>query len=405
MQRIWIFSQESVLPGYASGSGLRHFYLAEQFIKRGFSAKLIFAKHHHLMRTNTLKVGSSVPFFLVPTFQYRHANSKLRILNWIIYSFYVMLMTVFFVRKNDIVLYSSPPPVAIVSFLSIRWIKKFKLIFEVRDIWPLSLIEIGNYDKNSLAIRGFSIIEKLSYKNSDHVVSNLKYLPRHSRNVGVDIDEYFTWIPNGQRFKEVVEHKFGYDCDVNDNLKSNNIISVIYAGTVGKANNLEILIETATVLRQNASINFTIMGQGPELEGLQQLVKTRQLKNVSFKSAIPADQVSQELRKYDVCYLGLKPVPTFKFGVSPNKLFDYMQAAKPILYAVESGDYDPVTEIEAGIKCDPDDPEKIADALLCFLDMGVKARSAMGERGRRYAYMNHNYESLSKKYIEVFKSL
>ena len=110
------------------------------------------------------------------------------------------------------------------------------------------------------------------------------------------------------------------------------------------------------------------------------------------KSAIPT-----LLSKFDVCYIGGQRTSLYRFGISPNKLMDYMMAAKPIINAIEAGN-DPVQEAGCGITVPPENPQAIVNAVRCLMAMSEEDRTEMGLRGQRYVQENHDYRVLAKNF-------
>jgi glycosyltransferase involved in cell wall biosynthesis len=101
----------------------------------------------------------------------------------------------------------------------------------------------------------------------------------------------------------------------------------------------------------------------------------------------------------DILYIGLQKSSLFHFGVSPNKLFDYMMAGKPIIYAIEAGN-DPVTESNCGISVLAEDSAAIAKAIKKLINMSAKEREEMGQKGREYVMAYHDYEVLARRFFE-----
>ena len=98
---------------------------------------------------------------------------------------------------------------------------------------------------------------------------------------------------------------------------------------------------------------------------------------------------------FDVCYIGLSKDNLFKFGVSPNKLFDYFYSSKPVIYAIDSGEYRPVETAQAGIQIPPEDPDRLADAILKLYQMSKEERDRLGENGKKVALEQYEYQSLA----------
>jgi glycosyltransferase involved in cell wall biosynthesis len=272
------------------------------------------------------------------------------------------------------------------------------LAFEVRDIWPLTLCELGGYSENHPFIRLLQWIEDRAYKNSDFVLSNLKNSYEHMQSRGMK-PEKFAWVPNGF-LKEEVESAQPLEQSTLDQLPKDKFI-VGYAGTLGIANALDSFIRAANELRVYSEIAFVLVGNGKLKQRLQQQVNELGLTNVYFVDAIPKRQVQSLLKVFNVCYIGLTKDPLFRFGVSPNKLFDYLYAGKPILYAIDSGRYTPVTDSQSGIQIEPENVEHIVDGVLKLYNMSPEERAVMGQNGHQEAVQSYEYGSLTKKLASI----
>jgi glycosyltransferase involved in cell wall biosynthesis len=143
------------------------------------------------------------------------------------------------------------------------------------------------------------------------------------------------------------------------------------------------------------------VGEGKDKERLTEISEEWGLSNVSFLPAIPKRQVQSLLREFvDVCYIGARDSPLYRYGISFNKLFDYLYSGKPIIYAINSSNR-PVDEAGAGISVPAGNPEAIAEAILKLKAMSPEEREEMGRRGREYVIANHNWEILAQKFIKA----
>ena len=103
----------------------------------------------------------------------------------------------------------------------------------------------------------------------------------------------------------------------------------------------------------------------------------------------------------DALYVGLQRQPLFRFGVSPNKLMDYMMAAKPVIFAIEAGN-DMVADADCGISIPPEDSSAIAEAAIKLSSLSKEELKKIGQRGKEYILKNNEYDVLSKKFLDVF---
>ena len=121
-----------------------------------------------------------------------------------------------------------------------------------------------------------------------------------------------------------------------------------------------------------------------------------------FLPPIPKCTIPLWLDKMDCLFIGLKKCTLFKFGISPNKLIDYMMSGVPIVSAVEAGN-DPVSEAGCGISVKAENPQAIAEGILKIYNMTSKQRHEMGERGKQYVLRNHTYPILAAKFLQAMK--
>ena len=117
---------------------------------------------------------------------------------------------------------------------------------------------------------------------------------------------------------------------------------------------------------------------------------------------VKRNQVPELLNQMDALYVGLQRQPLFRFGVSPNKLMDYMMAAKPVIFAIDAGN-DMVADADCGISIEPEDSTAIAQAAQKLASLPKEQLQAMGEHGREYILENNEYDVLSQKFLDVFK--
>ncbi|ROQ47063.1 glycosyltransferase involved in cell wall biosynthesis [Marinobacter sp. 3-2] len=401
---VWIINQYASTPdfGYAG----RHYYLGKELAKRGYTVFLITSASHHLLRKKPAlasdfeleeqEEGFTVVWVRMP--HYEQAHSKGRILGWFLFSWRLRKLFRQIPDSPDVVVCSSP---SLLSFLGAKTLARrvgAKLVFEVRDIWPMTLMDIGGYSRRHPFIRLMQWVEDKAYRDSDRVVSNLKNSVEHMVSRGMK-REKFAWVPNGFSMDEVSLNS-SLNARAVDQLPQDKFI-VGYTGTLGVANSLYTLVDAAERLRGHGEIAFVLVGDGKERAALKKLVAKKGLDNVFFVDPIPKVEIQAILAKFDACYLGLSKDPLFRFGVSPNKLFDYLYSGKPIIYGIESGDYRPVEDAAAGIQIDAEDDEQLADATIELYQMSPERRAAMGANGRKAALEQYEYGQLAEKLATV----
>lgn len=403
MKTVWIVNQYVSTP--ETGMGGRHFYLAQELAKQGYKVYVIASSANHLLHSQPKLTGditfepvAGFTFVWVKMPPYSEAHSKQRALNWFLFPWRIQKLAKLIKDKPDAVLCSSPSPIAFLG--AQRLAKKFKakLVFEVRDIWPLTLTEVGGYSPKHPFIRFMKWVENKAYRDSDRVVSNLKNSVEHMVEHGLE-REKFTWVANGFSLDEV-QNAVPLEVEVVDQLPINKFI-VGYAGTFGLANDLYTFIDAAEILNNEKEISFVLVGGGKDKKKLIDYISSKNIKNITILDFIKKKQVQSMLAKFDALAVGAKKEPMYRFGVSPNKLFDYLYAAKPILYYIESGDYKPIESSDAGIEVESENPQALAAAILHLYQMPEEQRQQMGENGRKAALEEYEYGMLAKKLAKV----
>lgn len=402
-KNIWLFNQFAGTP--ESGWGERHFYFVQNWIKQGYATTIFSGSYNHVFtkmanapKTFNDEVYENVPFCWVKTPKY-NPQSFSRFISFLIFSFKLYFVPKSKYGKPDIIIVSSMPIFPILTgFLLKNRYKSSKLIFEIRDIWPLTLMELGKYSKNHPAVKFIGWFEKFGYNKSDYIVSLLPNATEHFCDVvGQDISKKCVYIPNG--LDNTVLKPTPLPDKVFNAIPKDKFI-VGYTGTIGLANALEFLVDAAGLLQNERNIHFVIIGDGYLKESLLQ--KSKEFKNITFFPKITKNEVAAAIKLFNICFVGRNNSPLFKHGVSANKYFDYMLASKPI---IDSNNFikDPVELSGCGIIVEPDSAQAIKDGILALYNMSESERNELGIKGYHYVTLNHNIENLSNKYIELFQ--
>ena len=397
------------------GMEFRPFYLAKRWVESGHNVTMVAASYSHvrakqpeIISTFTPENIDGIHYIWCKTPTYKENGTK-RFINMLVFIFrlFQLAFKIDLTNKPEIVIASSTYPLDI--FPAWFMAKKFgaKLIFEVHDLWPLSPIELGGMSRYHPFIMLVQFAEDFAYKNADQVVSMLPKTLEYMVSRGLK-KEKFNYIPNGIELKEwetsglharsengkLIEEKIK-EC------KAEGFFTVAYLGTHGLANCLDNLINAAEIL-QGEKIYFFLIGPGPEKKSLKALTQKKKLSNVIFFDSIPKNEIPIITKLFDVNYIGLKKESLFRFGISPNKLMDYMAARKPIINAVEAGN-DPIKEAGCGISVPAEDPKALALAIKEIKSKPEAELKLMGENGYRFVSNENDYEKLALKFTQVME--
>lgn len=395
---VWIINQYASTP--STGMGGRQFYLARELALQGYKVYLIASSANHLLRQRQVfdkpfRIDSvdGISFVWINMPQYSEAHSKQRAINWFLFAWRLQILNKAIVDKPDAILCSSPSPIAFLGAHRLAKQHNCRLIFEVRDIWPLTLTEIGGYSVKHPFIRFMQWVEDRAYNKSDRVVSNLKNAVKHMTSRGMSSHK-FKWIPSGFSMNEV-NLKVSLDINTERQLPKDKFL-VGYTGTFGVANALDTLLNASLLLSKYPEIAFVLVGAGKERHALEKLVRKHNLSNVYFINSIPKVEVQAMLSKFDVCFIGWLNDPIYEYGIGANKIPEYLLSGKPVIHAY-SGSCDPIKEANAGITVPAENAKLLANAIYEIYSMTTESRERMGSNGRQFALDNYEYGRLSRE--------
>jgi glycosyltransferase involved in cell wall biosynthesis len=390
------------------GMEFRPYYMARHWIEKGHRVTIVAASHAHL-RTQSPKLEGvrgeeeidGVRYIWLKTPPYQGNGAK-RVLNILAFVGRLQWLALQLAKelKPDVVIASSTYPLDMFPAARIAKHSGAKLIFEVHDLWPLSPIELGGISPWNPFMLLLQWAENYAYRKADRVVSMLPNAASHMIQHGMKAHK-FAYVPNGVVVEEWTdktqlpeEH-----LEILDRLKAKGDFLVGYAGAHGLANSLESFIKT-TPLLQGMPVKLVLIGQGPDKERLQALAEKLGFGNAVFLPPVQKQAIPSLLSRMDALYIGFKKTPLYRFGVSPNKLMDYMMAAKPIINALEAGN-DPVVESGGGISIPPEDPIALAEAIRRVFAMSETQRQELGDHARRFVLQQHDYAVISQNFAKV----
>jgi glycosyltransferase involved in cell wall biosynthesis len=402
-------------PPSNGGSG-RSYYFAKELQSLGHNVVVICASQHHMRATaanpkdlNKLIVDGGVTYLNLRVRSYK-GNGLRRLLNVLDYASQLNtlmgLVSQGVLYKPDILIASSPTPFIFAPARKLSSRLDAKLIYEVRDLWPLSLVALGNVSRWHPLVIWMNYIEIRSYKQSDAVVSLLSNSFEHMHIRGLANDK-FNWVPNGvsvDEWKEMAilpaEHQELYA-----NLRSRGKKIVVYAGSHAPSDGLEQLLDVKKVLgTSDPPYHIILIGDGISKQALMERTKAEQCTFINFLPKVTKVQSLTAIRQADICYIGWQNTPIYRYGISPNKLSEYMYAQKPVVHAVPET-IDPVKEANAGISVKPFDPVALDSALRTLCAMSAEQRDELGKNGRKYVLENMEWSMLARKYEAIMKRL
>jgi len=391
------------------GMEFRPYYLAKEWQKLGHKVLIVGGTYSHLHKKNPPESGfqtiDNVDYLWIKTPRY-HGNGVKRLLSMLVFTAKLR-------RRAKKIALSYCPNVVIASstypldnYPARKMARKSgaKYIYEIHDLWPLSPIELGGMSKHHPFIVIMQWSENYAYRHCDAVVSILPNAKEHCMAHGLP-EERFFHVPNG-----IVEDDWGHPeplpeehLRLIEKLRGEGRFLVGFAGAHGIANSLQSVIDATNKL-ENQKVSLVLLGNGQEKENLINYVAKKGIKNVFFLPPVNKFAVPSFLKEMDVLYIGLQNQSLFRFGISPNKMFDYMMASKPIIQAIKAGN-NLVREANCGIDVEPENVDKIADAIMELKDLPLSELNQLGSNGHKFVLENHTYSVLANKFLNVFNKL
>jgi len=394
--------------GPAYGMEYRPHYFAREWARDGHSVTIVAASHSHVRSKQPTVAGTfaservdGVKYVWCSTPAYRGNNAG-RVVNIFAFLRRLYQSDKWLPDTPDAVIASSTYPLDIWPARRLARRHGALLVWEVHDLWPLSPIEIGGMSPRHPFVMLLQRAEDDACRHADAVVSILPCAASHLEARGMARAK-FTHIPNGIDPLEwegsgAVPLPAPHAAEIAQ-ARAQGRFLVAYAGAHGPANALHTLVEAAAALRDEP-VTFLLVGDGSEKRALQRRVQDERLMNVRLLDPVPKAAIPMLLQAMDALYIGLRSEPLFRFGISPNKLMDYMMSAKPVICAIRAGN-DPVAEAGCGLTIAPEDPAELGSAVRRMAAMTAEDRARMGEAGRRYVAREHLYPVLARRFMAL----
>ena len=398
---IWYVSKYITPPGKGTVGG-RGYFLMKELALMGCNIVLITSNSNQLVNQPKLDVNyliqevDGMQLCWVRTIKYSAAKSVRRILSWLHFEWRLLWLPKQQLLKPDVVVVSSLSLLTILTGMSWRMRYKSRLIFEVRDIWPLTLTEEGGFSDSNPLIKIFGLVEHLGYKYSDAIVGTMPNLGEHVKQVlGYPKKTYC--IPMGIDVSNSVSPKTLPSAYEAFYFPSEKFV-VAYAGSIGIANALNIFFNCAEMMKDMSEIHFLVVGEGDLLKSFQQ--KYSYLCNLTFVPGVPKEMVQSILTKCDLLYFSVHASNVWKYGQSLNKVIDYMMAGKPIV-ASYTGYPSMIDEAACGTYIPAGDDYALKQEIIRYYNMCEDERHETGARGRDWLMQNRPYKKLAIDYLDI----
>jgi glycosyltransferase involved in cell wall biosynthesis len=393
--KTWIFNHYAESP---SGMATRTFDLARELVQRGHRVT-IFASSFSHYRLREERIAPSWRLFLtedcegvrfvwIRTVQYQRNNWR-RIVNMVGFGLLACLHGLAARERPDVVIGVTVHPCAAIAGLIVAQVKGARFFVEVPDLWPQVLIDFGRIRADGSIAVTLRWIERLLFKRAERILSLWRNTESYIAGCGIEVEK-IVWIPHAI-------DPARYDRIPPPRLPAGQF-TIMYLGSFVESMALDLILDAARVIQDSgrSDVQFVLVGGGVEKRRLQARAETIGLNNLKILDAVAKTEVPAMMTHADAFVCCLKKSPVFKYGISMNKLCDYLSSGRPTIFAGESA-YDPVAEAGAGISIRGDDPCALANAILTLVGLSHRERLQMGRNGIDWIHRFHELPVLADR--------
>lgn len=332
----------------------------------------------------------------VRTMKYSVAKSVRRILSWLHFEWRLLWLPKHKLPHPEVVVVSSLSLLTVLNGLWWRARYKCRLVFEVRDIWPLTITEEGGFKPSNPFVWGLGVIERLGYKYADAIVGTMPNLGEHVQNV-LGYSKTTHCIPMGVDPTSFAVPE-ALPADYEEAYFPKGKFIVAHVGSIGITNALDIFMECAEAMKDHPNIHFLVVGEGDLREPYR--VKYAHLCNLTFAPRVPKTMVQSVLAKCDLLYFSVHVSKVWQYGQSLNKVIDYMMAGKPVV-ASYTGYPSMINDANCGTYVPAGDVPALKKEVERYAHMDEQERRQIGALGRDWLLTNRNYKKLAQDYLTI----
>ncbi|PJB15262.1 MAG: glycosyltransferase WbuB [Flavobacteriales bacterium CG_4_9_14_3_um_filter_32_8] len=303
-------------------------------------------------------------------------------------------------KKYDYIFCESPPLFLGISAYLLCRNKKAKLIFNVSDLWPESAEKLGLVT-NKFFLKLATILEEFLYNKSSLITGQ-------TQGIVCNISTRFPnkkvyWLPNGVDLMLYDPEKIKSNWRIENGFLENDLI-LLYAGIIGHAQGLEIILKAANRTKNHKEIKYLLLGSGPEKDKLIVFKDQMNLNNVFFLNLVPKSEMPKIVKAIDVALVPLKKLDLF-LGAIPSKIFENLAMKKPLLLGVGGEAKELfINNGKAGLFFEPENDEDLAEKTI-YLNNNREKIIEFGENGRNYVNEFFNRNNIADSFFKELQKL
>lgn len=398
---IWYVSKY-VAPPAKVGAGGRGYLIMREFARMGYPSVIITSDSNQLTEVPVLETPylfqevDGMQLCWVRTMKYAAAKSLRRILSWLDFEWRLWRLPKDNLPVPGVVIVSSLSLLTILNGFLLRRRYQCRLVLEIRDIWPLTIIEEGGFSRWNPLVLGLSLIERLGYRYADAIVGTMPNLSEHVAGV-LGRPKVTHCIPMAVD-EATLAAGDELPADYVEQYIPRGKFIVAHAGTVGITNALDTMLDCAESMKDDTQVHFLVVGEGDLRAHYQR--KYAHLSNLTFAPRVSKQMVQSVLSHCDLLYFSVHVSTVWKYGQSLNKVIDYMLAGKPVV-ASYTGYPSMINEADCGTYVPAGDVAALRREVQRYASMDTAQREDFGRRGREWILAHRRYATLAQNYLAI----
>jgi len=346
------------------------------------------------------EVMEGIPILRVPLYPSHDDSAARRSANYLSFALSASIIGALSVRPADVMhVYHAPATIGLPAMV-IRMLRRTPFVYDINDLWPDTLGATGMLSGRA-PLRAIDRWCKLIYRQAGRIVVVTPGFKAALVARGVPeekVEVIYNWCD------EALASAGRPDMELGRRLGLEGKFNVVFAGTMGKAQALDSVLDAAELLADELpKVQFVFVGGGIEVERLKRMTTEIGLNNVLFLPRHPVSEIGPILRLADILLVHLKDDPLFRITI-PSKVQAYLAVGRPILLGVRGDAEDLVSRAKAGLACTPESPRSISEAIRKLYGMPPHQLQQMGENGRRYYQENLSLSIAVRRFEGVFRA-
>jgi glycosyltransferase involved in cell wall biosynthesis len=371
------------------GMVLRNYAMAREWVRQGHEVTVVGCAYSHYRAVQPRirgRIGEEtidgIRYVWLWGPRYNGKSALGRLLGMAAFTLQCLLMKLPLAGRHDVVMASSPHPFVIYPAARLARRDGARLVYDIRDLWPLTPILLGGFKPGHPFIRALQHAEDYACRHADLVTAVPHNAGPYLAGRGLP-PERFMPVPNGISLEDPAESSLPQShLRTLRALKDTGAFILGYCGTLGTANAMDLPVRA--LAEACAHTHLVMLGDGANRDDLAQLAQTLGVGDrVHFLAPVPRAQVARFLEWVDVAYVGGHASPLYAYGASVTKLNDYMLASLPILYGLGDAQ-NAVEQSGAGLTYPPGDIADFLAALGALTGLSPEERRELGLRGRQW---------------------